>query len=235
MAHKIEMFLALANQQEAIARHAAPRSILAAGLAYALAADNAALDGQSVTTATKQTLDTFAATLRNQGATKSEVSTKRKQAKIVGEKVGERFGFDILTVFETEADTVEGCFVQAYADGVKSVARLVDYMQHGDANHTDKAKGAAAAEKAAEKEAQAAGAVAEVEQVELPPVVMGEPVMPERVAKPEPGPEPVVEPVKVNLPMMLANMSDKELAELAEMVLAEQVDRAAETEQANVA
>lgn len=213
-------FLNIAAQAEGIARMAAPRSILAAGLAVALAEQSAMMNDEKPANAVAMVLDDFAAVLRLQGANKQEVSAKRGQAKVVGANVVARFGSDVFTAWASEGDAVQGCFAQCVADGVKSVQRLMDYMKHGDADFTDRTKQAERDAKKAEKEEAANARVAEIVGADAvdPLSLIGEPVA----------------PAKVNLGMILANMDDAELAAHLEAVQAEIAARLAETETANV-
>jgi hypothetical protein len=151
-----DILIALSAAQDMTGRHATVKSLLAIGAAYHFA------DMGDDSEAARLVLDTFGAALKESGATKGEVSTKRKNAKIVGGVFQSRFGAELTSDYLNEADFVQACFANAIASGAKSVNRLLDWCVHGDADFTDRKKQAEKVDKDTAREEKANAALASV-------------------------------------------------------------------------
>lgn len=182
-----------------------------------------------------EVLNTIGETLYSTGAVKSEVSARRKQAKVIGSNFERMFGAELVTQYNTEQDKVLAMFVAAQASGATSIAKLLDLAQHGDAEYTVKKKAAEAEAKAqaeAEAKERAAKEMAEImanigEQTELglgetiaPPVPLAAPVAESgSVAEPEAG-------AKFEPETLVAGLDDAQLEALIKAVLDEKTARA---------
>jgi len=94
------------------------------------------------------------------GKVKSEASARVSQAKKMSAVFGERFGKELATAYESDAHRVQACYLVMTAAGVTSIKKMLDWLEHGDANHSAKVE----AEKAAAKEKAAAEAAATIVQ-----------------------------------------------------------------------
>ena len=171
--------------------------------------------------------DDLGAILRESGAVKSEVSTKRKQAKQIGAKFAALFGAELQTDYVSEADFVQACFVAAQASGATSMPRLVDWAVNGDPDATDKAKDKAAQEKA---ETAAAARAESIAAIDAAPVAqMGFDDEPAIVPAPVQELNQQGETGSNSLDQVCAAMrrlNDAQLDELARTVIAEITSRA---------
>lgn len=123
------------------------------------------------------------ALLKDNGAVKSEQSTKASITKRVGEKFAALFGPELASDYADDADRVQACYLAAMASGATTVKRLDDWATHGNPSHTDDEKARLAAEKKAEKEAAIEQRRKEAEKVTADP--MGLDVVPVPIVKEE--------------------------------------------------
>lgn len=209
-------------------RKAALRCLIWFGFGY----HKATLEGDK---AARDYLSDVRALLKGEGAVKSEQSTKAKITKAVGEAFGQLFGPELASEWDSDAHLVQACFHAAQASGATTVKRLEDWARHGDADYTDAAKERAAKEKAEKLEADAA-ARRDIDAGSVLNMGFDDVVAPVQNLNPETvvddlgqehalGDEPGV---------YLVNMSDADLAALAQAV-ADEMARRENAEQAAVA
>ncbi|WP_333827548.1 hypothetical protein [Pararhodobacter sp.] len=215
----IETILAAGRADYLLGRKAALRSIIWFGFGAHEVLSNGTTKEQTAY------FDDLGAILRESGAVKSEVSTKRKQAKQIGEKFATLFGKELATSYRTEADFVQACFVAAQAAGASSVNRLVDWAVNGDPDATDKAKAAKEAERMAEKDAARAESLAAINNA--PVVQMGFDEVPEPVQNLNPVMDQDQEPRAIDFVAIAQSLNDEQLAEMAQAIAAEMAARKA--------
>lgn len=215
----IETILAAGRADYLLGRKAALRSLIWFGFGAHEVLQNGTSKEQTAY------FDDLGAILRESGAVKSEVSTKRKQAKQIGKEFAALFGKELATDYASPAHFVQACFVAAQAAGATSVNRLVDWAVNGDPNATDKAKEAKAAkeaEAAAEKKAESLAAIdaAPVDQ-------LGFDEVPEQVQNLNLATDQGQEPRAIDYAAIVTSLSDDELKAMGAAVMEEITRRAA--------
>ena len=157
------------------------------------------------------------------GRGKGEASTKSTQANVIGDAFPKLFTAQLSSEYKTIPELVAACFQEAVANDAGAVARLVDWAKHGDADYTANIKAQKAAQQEAEKQEaldaiqNAAESATAVEQPEVG-------FIPEIVKVQNLNIEPDV--IENTIANQVADMSDEDLAQLAEIIRAEMASRA---------
>ncbi|MCC5972013.1 MAG: hypothetical protein JJU15_18910 [Pararhodobacter sp.] len=212
----IETILAAGRADYLMGRKAALRSMIWFGFGAHEVLQNGSTKEQT------NYFDDLGAILREAGAVKSEVSTKRKQAKQIGAEFAAIFGKELATDYASDAHMVQACFVAAQASGATSISRLIDWAVNGDPDATDKAKDAKEAERMAAKDAARAESLAAIN--EAPVDQLGFDHIPELA--PVQNLNPATDGPAIDCAAIAHALTDDQLAVMARAVAAEMASRA---------
>lgn len=165
--------------------------------------------------------------LKAVGRGKGECSTKATQAGVIGEKFAGLFAKELASDYEGPAQFIQACFNAAEAAGAGSVLRLVDWAKHGNPNHADDAKAAKKAEAEAKK-AEAEDAARAMAEAATPLASMDLDAVAKPIEVQNLNPDTVdAETKAATVAGMVEDLSDTDLAALAEVVAAEMAKREA--------
>lgn len=158
------------------------------------------------------------------GKVKSEASARVSQAKKISAVFGERFGKELATAYPSEAHRVQAAYMVMTSAGVTSIKKMLDWVEHGDANHS--AKEEEAKRKAKEEEAAKAAATVVQEAMGLEALAID--ADPEPGADSEPGADAGTgsgsdEPT--DWATMVQNLNDTDLDAIRAAVVAEVAKR----------